>query len=88
MIIPKPAILLDRMQMIKTEGDKEFRFAKVILVKEHIFSKKLVPFDATTGMRVMELKHFNERIGKYLPADTSSIKSMGKGYGLYYTCAE
>ena len=81
----KPGILMGRLQMIKTEEDKDFRFGKVFLVKKHWFGKKMIALDATEEndeyLPIVEMKLFKEEDGKYHEIDVNNIicKSMMKG---------
>lgn len=80
----KPGILMRRLQMIKTEEDKDFRFGKVFLVKKHWFGEKMIALDATEEdgeyLPIIEMKLFKED-GKYHEIDVNNIicKSMMKG---------
>ena len=88
MIKPCKAVILDRMQLIKTEDDKEFRFSKVMLVKPHLFSKKIFPYDAVSGSAIIEMKHFHEADKVYLPIEIDSLKEEKRGYSFNFICKE
>lgn len=74
MIKPCKAIELDRLQMIKTEGEKEFRFGKVLLVKRKYLSKKMTAYDANSLKEIKEIKFFHEEEKKYMMIDIDSIR--------------
>ena len=76
----KYAIRLERLQLIKVEGSKEYRWGEVILIKPHLWSKKLIPFDYVTGKRILEMKHFDEVDKKYYHC---KVDSFEKGRGAY-----
>ena len=73
MILPCKAILINRLQQIKTEDDTEFRFAKVLLVKHRFFSRKLIPYDTESGKLIIEMKHFHEGLKRYFTIDIESL---------------
>ena len=85
MISILPSIMMSRMQMIKTEGDKDFRFGRVLLVKKHWFGRKMIPVDATDENGdyppILEMKLFREEDGQYHEIDVDKIicESLLKG---------
>ncbi len=88
MIRPCKAILLDRMQMIKTEEDNEYRFSKVLLVRSHLFSKVIIPYEATSFKTITEMKHFHEGERKFFPIDIGSLRLEKDGYSFNFLCKE
>ena len=66
---------LERLQKIQTENDKVFRFGEVLLVRPHIFSRKLIPYDIKTGKKVEKMAMFEN--GKWMMVDVSTFKSTG-----------
>jgi hypothetical protein len=75
---------MGRLQMIKTEKDEDFRFGKVLLVKEHWLGRKMQPVDATDGKDfpdIVAMKLFIEEDGQYHEIDVDNItcRSLRKG---------
>ncbi|WP_071177692.1 hypothetical protein [Butyrivibrio hungatei] len=73
----RPAIKLERLQKIQTEGDKMFRFGDVVLIKTHIFSRKLTPFDTLTGKEIQKIALYEENVGKFILVDVKSFRHVG-----------
>ena len=93
MVKIRPSVLLGRLQLIKTEKDKDFRFGRVLLVKDKWFGSRLVPIDATRCFgasecdypEIIAMKIFVEDEGKYREVDVSKItcRSLRKGRILF-----
>ena len=79
----KPSVLLGRMQMVKTEGDTDFHFAKVLLVKRHWLGRKMdaVVADDDKFPEVKEMKLFVQEEKEYREIDVKEIfcKSLFNG---------
>ena len=94
MIKFRPAMMLDRLQMVKTEKDKDFRFGRVLLVKEKMLSQKLTPFDVTNNNepidgyhKIIAMKLYEEDTQTYREVDVNDIFAVGlrgRGYRVAY----
>ena len=78
MLSIKIGMLLERLQMIKTDEDKDFRFGHVMLVKKGTFRKKLIAYDADSGKPLTAMKYFVEEDTKYheIQIDTIEMTSL------------
>ena len=74
MLKPCRSIVLDRLQMIKTEDDKEYRFGKVLLVKTMYLSRKMIAYDADSLKKIESMKYFYDENREYREIDIDSIR--------------
>ncbi len=79
----RPAIKLDRLQKVKTEDDKSLRFGNVVLIRWHLFSRKLIPMDLITGKTITEMALWENE--KWMVVDTDSFKATGL-FSSQFTC--
>ena len=72
----KISILLPRMQMVKCVRDTEYRFSKVMLVREHWYSLKLTPYavdDEYSGYKVIAMKYSDNPDMQFREVDPKNI---------------
>lgn len=79
----KYAIKVDRLQKVITEGDKDYRFGDVLLIKSHLFSRKLIPIDTLTGKQIQKMAMYDN--GKFIKVDVNSFRQSGL-FSADYTC--
>ena len=70
-------LTLNRLQLIKTANDTDFRFGHVLLVRHSLFSKKLIPYDLDRRCLILEMKHFVTETRSYRTIDINSLKYNG-----------
>ena len=81
----RPAIKLERLQKVQTEGDKMFRFGDVVLIKPHLLSRKLIPFDVLTGKKIEKIALYEESDGKFILVDVKSFRQVNI-FSSQFTC--
>ena len=88
MLSIKIGMLLEKLHLIKTDGDKDFRFGHVMLVKKGAFRKKLIAYDADSGKPLTAMKYFVEEDTKYheIQIDTIELTSLfGESFMFKFT---
>ena len=82
-----PGVILSHLQMVKTTDDTHFRFGKVLLVKRHLFGKKMIAIDVTEeGMtnefpEILEMKAWLD--GEYRLIDINNIECISLRQGRF-----
>ncbi len=71
-----PGMTLERVQKIKTEKNRTWHFARVLLVNNSWLSRKVRAYDEDSGEEVTEMQAYDEETCKYRTVDLNSMRGL------------